>query len=137
MTTVRELGVGFVAYAPLGRGFLAGSVSGPADLGKDDLRRQSPRFQDENLRLNERIAAAVRRMASRLEATPAQVALAWLLAKGPDIVPVPGTKRRRYLEDNASAAELELSAVDLGELDRAIPPGAAAGDRYSDMSTRV
>lgn len=89
LPTVRKLGIGFVAYAPLGRGCLAGSVSGPADLGQDDLRRQSPRFHEKNLRINERIAAAVRRMADRLGATPAQVALAWLLAKGPDIVPVP------------------------------------------------
>ncbi len=137
LPAVRQLGIGFVPYAPLGRGFLAGSVSGPADLGDDDLRRQSPRFQEDNVRRNARIVAAVRRLADRLGASPAQVALAWLLSKGPDIVPVAGTKRRRYLEDNAAAANLTLSEADLAELERAIPPNAAAGDRYSDMTTRV
>jgi len=137
LTTVRELGVGFVAYAPLGRGFLAGSVSSPDDLAEDDLRRGSPRFAPENMGRNERIAATVQGLAARAGVTPAQLALAWLLAQGNDIVPLPGTKRRRYLEQNVAAAEVELTPAELADLDAAVPRGAAAGDRYADMRTRV
>ena len=137
LDTARELGVGFVAYAPLGRGFLAGSVKRVDDLAQDDLRRGSPRFQEENLRRNEQIAETVQRLAARAGVTPAQLALAWLLAQGPDIIPLPGTKRRRYLEQNVAAADLELTLEELGDLDSAVPRGAAAGDRYSDMRTRV
>jgi aryl-alcohol dehydrogenase-like predicted oxidoreductase len=137
LTTVRELGVGFVAYAPLGRGFLAGSVSSPDDLAEDDLRRGSPRFAPENMGRNERIAATVQGLAARAGVTPAQLALAWLLAQGNDIVPLPGTKRRRYLEQNVAAAEVELTPAELADLDAAVPRGAAAGDRYPDMQTRV
>ncbi|MEA2361042.1 MAG: hypothetical protein QOD71_187 [Thermoleophilaceae bacterium] len=137
LTTVRELGVGFVAYAPLGRGFLAGSVSSPDDLAEDDLRRGSPRFAPENMGRNERIAATVQGLAARAGVTPAQLALAWLLAQGNDIVPLPGTKRRRYLEQNVAAAEVELTPAELADLDAAVPRGVAAGDRYPDMQTRV
>ncbi len=137
LSTVRELGVGFVAYAPLGRGFLAGSVSSPDDLADDDLRRGSPRFAAENMGRNEGIAARVQGLAARAGVTPAQLALAWLLAQGDDIIPVPGTKRRRYLEQNVASAEVQLTRAELADLDAAVPRGAAAGDRYQDMQTRV
>jgi aryl-alcohol dehydrogenase-like predicted oxidoreductase len=134
LPTVRELGIGFVAYSPLGRGFLTGRFASPDDISEGDFRRHNPRFQGENFERNREIVTAVRRMADQKGVTPAQLALAWVLAHGDDIVPIPGTKRRRYLEENVAASDIELTSDDLGALDEAAPPGAAAGERYPDMS---
>ncbi len=130
----RELGIGFVPYAPLGRGFLAGRFHGPDELEPDDTRRDHPRFQGENLRQNQALAERVRRLAQEKGWTPAQLALAWLLHQGEDIVPIPGTKRRERLEENAGAVDIRLSAEDLGRLEEEVPPGAAAGQRYPDSA---
>ncbi len=126
----RELGVSFVAYSPLGRGFLTGSIGKDADLAANDFRRISPRFQGDNLERNLRLVDVVKTLAAARGATPGQVALAWLLHQGKDIVPIPGTKRIKYLEENVAAASLTLSTDELARLDQALPPGAAAGDRY-------
>jgi len=126
----RDLGVSFVAYSPLGRGFLTGSIGKDADLAANDFRRISPRFQGDNLERNLRIVDVVKTLAAARGATPGQVALAWLLHQGKDIVPIPGTKRIKYLEENVAAAPLTLSTDELARLDQALPPGAAAGDRY-------
>lgn len=126
----RELGVSFVAYSPLGRGMLTGAITKPEDLAENDFRRISPRFQGDNLAANLHLVDAVKQLAAAKGGTPGQVALAWLLAQGPDILPIPGTKRIKYLEDNVGAASVTLSAEDLARLDRALPPGAAAGERY-------
>ncbi|HRR26851.1 MAG TPA: aldo/keto reductase [Acidobacteriota bacterium] len=130
LPTVRELGIGFVAYSPLGRGFLTGKIKRIEDLPEDDYRRHSPRFQGENFQRNLDLVAAVERMAARKGCTPAQLALAWVLAQGEDVVPIPGTKRRERLEENVKALEVRLSREDLEYLDRVLPPGAAAGERY-------
>jgi len=130
LPTCRELGVALVAYSPLGRGFLAGRVAGEGDLTADDRRRRLPRFQGENLRRNLAIVDRLRSFAAEKGFTPAQIALAWLLAKGRDVVPIPGTKRAHYVEENAAAVDIGLSDEDLRELDRIAPVGAAAGDRY-------
>jgi aryl-alcohol dehydrogenase-like predicted oxidoreductase len=135
LSTVRELGIGFVAYSPLGRGFLTGRFQRPEDIPEDDWRRRMPRFQGENFQANLRLVERVKEIAARGKVTPSQIALAWLLAQGDDIVPIPGTKRRRYLEENVAAIEIELDADDLRWLDEAIPRGATAGQRYPDMST--
>ena len=135
LPTCRELGIGFVAYSPLGRGFLSGRIRSAADLAGDDFRRHNPRFQDPNLRRNLALVQTLEELAGARGCTAAQLALAWVLSRGPDVVPIPGTKRRRYLEENAAAAELELTAAELERLDEAFPPGAAAGERYPDMST--
>jgi aryl-alcohol dehydrogenase-like predicted oxidoreductase len=135
LPTVRELGIGFVPYSPLGRGFLTGAFKSAADLVEDDRRRVFPRFADENFDANLALVRVVEEIAAAHEATPAQVALAWLLAQGEDIVPIPGTKRRTYLEENAGAVNVHLTPEDLARLDEAFPVGAAAGDRYPDMST--
>jgi len=135
LPAVRELGIGFVAYSPLGRGFLSGRIKSPADLVPDDFRRQAPRFQDENLRRNLALLERVEEMAREKGVTPAQLALAWVMAKGRDIVPIPGTKRRAYLEENVAAASIALTREDVARLDEAVPPGATAGPRYADMST--
>jgi aryl-alcohol dehydrogenase-like predicted oxidoreductase len=135
LPTVRELGIGFVAYSPLGRGFLSGRIRSVDDLDEDDFRRRAPRFQGENLEKNLDLAAKVEELAEQKGVTPGQLALAWVLAQGDDIVPIPGTKRVKYLEENVVAAEVELTAEELRELDEAFPPGAAAGDRYANMST--
>jgi aryl-alcohol dehydrogenase-like predicted oxidoreductase len=135
LETVRELGVGFVAYSPLGRGFLAGRFSSPEELSDDDFRRRHPRMSGENFDLNRALAEKVREIAEQKGCTPAQLALAWVLSRGDDVVPIPGTKRRTYLEQNAAASELELTEDELRELDEAFPPGAAAGQRYADMSS--
>src|SRR6266404_2373482 len=132
LDTCRELGIGFVSYSPLGRGFLAGRFSGPDDLAEDDFRRNHPRFTGENLERNSEIAERVKELADAKGVTPAQIALAWVLSRGDDVVPIPGTKRRTYLEQNAAAVDVELTADELSELDAL---GAAAGDRYSDMSS--
>jgi aryl-alcohol dehydrogenase-like predicted oxidoreductase len=131
----RELGIGFVAYSPLGRGFLAGRFSSPDDLDAGDSRRGNPRFAEENIERNRRLADHVKDLATAKGATPAQVALAWVLSRGDDVVAIPGTKRRRYLEENAAAASLELSPEELSALEHEFPPNAASGERESDMST--
>lgn len=128
----RELGIGFVPYSPLGRGFLTGQVKRAEDYEEGDYRRHDPRYQGENFDANMRAVATVAAVAERHGATPAQVALAWLLHQGDDIVPIPGTKRRDRLEENAGAASLRLSAADLAELDAAAPVGATAGERYGN-----
>jgi aryl-alcohol dehydrogenase-like predicted oxidoreductase len=125
----RELGIGFVAYSPLGRGFLTGQVKRAEEYGPDDVRRNHPRFQGDNFDRNMRVVEAVRRLADREGCTPAQVVLAWLLHKGQDIVPIPGTKRRTYLRENVAAASVRLTPEDLADLTRDVP-AVAAGDRY-------
>jgi aryl-alcohol dehydrogenase-like predicted oxidoreductase len=135
LPTVRELGIGFVAYSPLGRGFLTGELQKPEDLAPDDRRRIFPRFQGENFAKNLELVAAVRALAARRQVTAAQLALAWVLARGEDLVPIPGTKRRKYLEDNVGAVSIQLSPAELAELDRVAPKGVAAGTRYPDMSS--
>ncbi len=126
----RELGIGYVAYSPLGRGFLSGKIRDTGALSAADRRRQHPRFQPENLPRNLALLQGVEELAKTKGCTPAQIALAWVLAKGDDIVPIPGTKRRTYLEEDARAADLSLSADEVRRLDRLMPPGAAAGERY-------
>ena len=128
---LRELGIGLVPFAPLGRGFLAGSVKRAEEYPPSDFRHDDPRYQGENFDANMRAAATVRELAAEMGATPAQVALAWLLHKGEDLVPIPGTKRRRYLEENIAAAKLLLDAQTMRRLDAALPPGKVAGPRYS------
>jgi aryl-alcohol dehydrogenase-like predicted oxidoreductase len=128
LPTCRELGIGFVAYSPLGRGFLSGRFASPDELAQDDFRRSQPRFQGENLEANMRIVAKLREIAEEKDVTPAQLALAWVLAQGEDIVPIPGTKRRNYLEENAAAADVELTDKELARIDEELP--AVSGDRY-------
>jgi aryl-alcohol dehydrogenase-like predicted oxidoreductase len=135
LPTTRELGIGFVPYSPLGRGFLSGRFSSPDDIPEGDFRRSNPRFQGENFERNMGIVDRVRELADEKGATPAQLALAWVLAQGDDVVPIPGTKRRSYLEENVAATEVSLSEDDLMRLDQAAPPGETAGDRYPDMSS--
>ena len=132
LKTCRELGIGFVAYSPLGRGFLTGAYRTADALHETDFRRGSPRFQDENIKKNLALVERIERIASRIPCTPAQIALAWLLAQGGDIVPIPGTKRRVYLEDNVGAVDVTLTPEDLRALDEAAPAGAAAGLRYPE-----
>jgi aryl-alcohol dehydrogenase-like predicted oxidoreductase len=134
LPTVRELGIGFVAYSPLGRGFLSGQIQSPDDFAPDDFRRTNPRFQHENFQRNLELVERVKEIAAEKGVTPGQLALAWLLHQGDDIVPIPGTKRVKYLEENVAAADIELSEEDLARIDEAAPAGAAAGDRYPDMS---
>jgi aryl-alcohol dehydrogenase-like predicted oxidoreductase len=134
LPTVRELGIGFVAYSPLGRGFLSGQIQSPDDFAEDDFRRANPRFQGENFQRNLQLVERVEEIAAEKDVTPGQLAIAWLLHQGEDIVPIPGTKRRKYLEENVAAADVSLSRDDLQRIDEAAPAGAAAGDRYSDMS---
>lgn len=134
LPTVRELGIGFVAYSPLGRGFLTGQIKHFEDLSADDFRRYSPRFQGENFQKNLELVKHVETMAEAKGVTPGQLALAWVLAQGQDIVPIPGTKRRSYLEENVTAATIELTPADLATLDAVMPPGAASGARYPETS---
>jgi len=134
LAVTRELGIGFVAYSPLGRGFLTGRFRSLADLAPDDFRRSGPRFQPENFERNLAIVRVVDAMAAEKRITPAQLAIAWVMAKGDDIVPIPGTKRLRYLDENLAAAGVRLTPADVARLDAAVPRGAAAGDRYADMS---
>jgi len=129
--TVRELGIGYVAYSPLGRGFLTGQIRRIEDLPDDDYRRNAPRFQGDNFQRNLDLVAEVERMAGEKGCSAAQLALAWVLAQGDDIVPIPGSKRRRNLEDNVGAVQVRLDVEDLQRLDRILPPGAAAGERYA------
>ena len=134
LPTVRELGIGFVSYSPLGRGFLSGRWSSPEEIPAGDFRRANPRFRGENFTRNMAIVERVRELAEAKDATPAQLALAWVMARGEDVVPIPGTKRVAYLEENVAANAIELTPEDLLALDEAIPVGAAAGERYPDMS---
>ncbi|GHH96122.1 aldo/keto reductase [Streptomyces capillispiralis] len=130
LASLRELGIGFVAYSPLGRGFLSGRITSVDDLPEVDFRRIAPRFQGANFDRNLEVVRAVVELAARKEVTPSQLALAWVLAQGDDVVALPGTKRRAYLEENVAASRLELTAEDLKTLDEIAPPGVAAGDRY-------
>jgi aryl-alcohol dehydrogenase-like predicted oxidoreductase len=125
-----ELGVGFVPYSPLGRGFLTGQIKRFEDLAQDDYRRQSPRFQGENFARNLELVAHIERLAKAKGCTPAQLALAWVLARGRDLVPIPGTKRRKYLDENLGALDVKLTEKDLADIEAIAPPGVAAGDRY-------
>jgi len=136
LATCRELGIGFVAYSPLGRGFLSGRFKKPEDLAADDYRRNNPRFQGENFSRNLALAQAVQAMAREKKCTPSQLALAWVLAQGEDIVPIPGTKRRRYIEENAKATEVVLSPEELRRIDRAIPRNSASGLRYPEAGMK-
>lgn len=128
----RELGVGFVAYSPLGRGFLTGQIKSPQDLAPDDWRHQSPRFQGENFQRNLKLVDRIKEIAAAKRCTPAQLALAWVQTQGEDIVPIPGTKRRKYLEENVAALGIRLTAEDLRRIDEVAPRGAAVGTRYSE-----
>jgi aryl-alcohol dehydrogenase-like predicted oxidoreductase len=134
LPTCRELGVGFVAYSPLGRGFLTGAIKDIEDLEADDWRRNNPRFQGENLTRNLELVRRVEEIAARKKMKPSQVALAWVLARGDDIVPIPGTKRMAYLGENAAAVDIALSEDDLRTIDELFPRGAAAGNRYPDVA---
>lgn len=133
LPTCRELGIGFVAYSPLGRGFLTGQVKRAEEYGPDDVRRNHPRFQGENFDRNMKIVEAVKRLAARKNCTPAQLALAWLLHQGQDIVPIPGTKRRTYLQENIAAVSVALTPQELAELAHELPAGAT-GDRYPSQA---
>lgn len=135
LPTVRELGVGFVAYSPLGRGFLSGKYKKPEDLPEDDFRRHHPRFQGENFEQNLRLVERIEQIAAEKQVSAGQLALSWVLAQGEDIVPIPGTKHRAYLEENVAAGEVVLSEEDLARIDEAAPAGGTAGQRYANMST--
>jgi len=137
LPTCRELGIGFVAYSPLGRGFLTGQFKRFEDLAADDYRRLSPRFQGENFQKNLELVSRVEAIAKEKGCTPAQLALAWVLAQGEDIVPIPGTKRRKYLEDNVGALNVQLTPEDLRRLEEVFPHGAAAGLRYPENMMKV
>jgi len=132
LSTCRELGIGFVAYSPLGRGFLGGQIRRYEDFAPDDFRRNVPRFQGVNFQKNLDLVRKIEEIAKEKHCTAPQLALAWVLMQGKDIVPIPGTKRRKYLEDNAAASELQLSQQDLARLDEVLPPNAVAGNRYAD-----
>jgi aryl-alcohol dehydrogenase-like predicted oxidoreductase len=135
LPTVRELGIGFVAYSPLGRGFLSGRFKSPDDFGEGDFRSWHPRFQGENFQRNLELVERVKEIADEKGVTAGQLALAWVLAQGDDIVPIPGTTTIRHLEENIAAAEIALTDEDLERLDEAAPKGVAAGARYADMSS--
>jgi aryl-alcohol dehydrogenase-like predicted oxidoreductase len=132
LATCRELGIGFVAYSPLGRGFLTGQIKRYEDLAEDDFRRHSPRFQGDNFRKNLELVRRIEQMAAAKHCRPAQLALAWVLAQGEDIVPIPGTKRRKYLEENVGALDVQLTPADLQQIDALAPRAAAAGLRYPE-----
>ncbi len=134
LAVCRELGIGFVAYSPLGRGFLTGALTSPSQFGEGDRRHVLPRFSAENFDKNLALVARVQELANARKVSPAQLALAWVLAKGDDIVPIPGTKRRKYVEENLAAAALALTPDELAALDAAVPKGVAVGSRYPDMS---
>jgi aryl-alcohol dehydrogenase-like predicted oxidoreductase len=129
---LRQLGIGMVPFSPLGRGFLTGTAKRAEEYPDDDFRRGDPRYQGKNFDANMRAASAVQELARRKDATPGQIALAWLLHKGDDVVPIPGTKRRKYLEENIAAVAVELSPEEMAELDRALPPEKVAGPRYNE-----
>ncbi len=134
LATVRELGIGFVPYSPLGRGFLTGAITKPEDLAADDWRLHNPRFQGENFAKNLKLVEAVRDLARKKGCTPSQLALAWVLAQGDDIVPIPGTKRRKYLDENIRAADVTLTPEDRATIDQIMPPGSASGTRYPEAA---
>jgi aryl-alcohol dehydrogenase-like predicted oxidoreductase len=129
--TLRQLGIGVVAYSPLGRGFLSGRITSPDDFGEDDFRRGHPRFTGENFARNLELVERVRQLAAAKGVTPSQLAIAWVLSRGDDVVPIPGTKRRGYLEENAGALEVELTADDLAAIEEVTPRGSVAGERYT------
>jgi aryl-alcohol dehydrogenase-like predicted oxidoreductase len=135
LQTIRELGIGFVAYSPLGRGFLTGQIKSLDDFEEGDFRRNNPRFMGENFRQNLELVDRVKAIATEKNCTPGQLALAWLLAQGDDIVPIPGTRHTEYLQENIDAVDIELTDEDLQGLNEAAPKGATAGERYPDMST--
>ena len=137
LNTVRELGIGFVAYSPLGRGFLTAKIASLDDLADNDWRRSMPRFEQENFRRNIELVEKIKELAAKKGCSPAQLALAWLLAQGDDIVPIPGTKRRKYLEENIGALDVHLTPEELAEIDAMLPAGAAAGSRYSAPGLRT
>ncbi|EJN09558.1 aldo/keto reductase [Herbaspirillum sp. YR522] len=137
LAACRRLGIGFVAYSPLGRGFLTGAIGKPDELAADDFRRSNPRFAADNFERNMALVEQVRQLAQRKQCTPAQLALAWVLAQDPHIVPIPGTKRRRYLEENAGAASVTLDPADLTQLAEVFAPGAVAGERYTAASMKM
>jgi aryl-alcohol dehydrogenase-like predicted oxidoreductase len=132
LPTCRELGVSYIAYSPLGRGFLSGSIQAEADLPEDDRRRQHPRFQGDNFGKNLALVRRIQDIAKAKGVTPSQLVLAWLLARGGDVVPIPGTKRRAYLDENAGAVGVALTAEEIAQIDAAMPPGAGAGTRYPE-----
>jgi aryl-alcohol dehydrogenase-like predicted oxidoreductase len=135
LPTARELGIALVAYSPISRGLLSGTLAPVEELPDDDFRKHQPRFTGENAVRNEALVAEVRKIAEEVGCTPAQLSLAWLLAQGEDVIPIPGTKRLRYLEENAAAADVTLTSAQLAALDAAVPAGAVAGDRYANMSS--
>jgi aryl-alcohol dehydrogenase-like predicted oxidoreductase len=137
LTTVRELGIGFVAYSPLGRGFLTGQFKAIEDLPADDYRRNAPRFQGENFQTNLELVKKIKELAAVKGCTPSQLALAWVLAQGVDIVPIPGTKRIKYLEENLAAVNLRLTPEELAQIDAVLPAGAAAGPRYPAQAMKA
>jgi aryl-alcohol dehydrogenase-like predicted oxidoreductase len=137
LATVRNLGIGFVAYSPLGRGFLTGQIRCFEDLPPDDYRRHTPRFQGENFEKNLEWVARIEEIAAGKGVSAAQVALAWVLAQGDDIVPIPGTTRREHLEENLAALEIVLNEEDLSRIEAAMPPGAASGKRYPETAMRM
>jgi aryl-alcohol dehydrogenase-like predicted oxidoreductase len=137
LPAARELGIGFVAYSPLGRGFLSGQLKRAEDLAPDDWRRNHPRFQGDNFQKNLDLVARVQQLAREKKCTPSQLALAWLLAQGPDVAPIPGTKRRAYLEENARAVDVTLTDADLRRLEELFPRGVAAGARYGEAAMRT
>lgn len=137
LAACRRLGVGFVAYSPLGRGFLTGTIRRPEDFAEDDYRRTSPRFQGENFTRNLHLVEQIETLARQKGCKPSQLALAWVLAQGEDIIPIPGTKRRRYLEENIEAVAIELTPVERAELDSFFPPDAVAGSRYPEEMMRM
>ena len=134
LDTVRALGIGFVAYSPIGRGFLTGAIRSIDDLGEDDFRRDNPRFAGENFTRNLDLVNRVREIATEKGVSPSQLALAWVLVQGDDVVPIPGTKHRTYIEENAAADDIVLTEAERLRLDEVFPPGVAAGDRYADMT---
>jgi aryl-alcohol dehydrogenase-like predicted oxidoreductase len=133
----RELGIGFVAYSPLGRGFLTGQFSKVEDFPEDDYRRHSPRFQGENFRKNLDLVRRIEEIAREKSCKPSQLALAWVLAQGQDIVPIPGTKHRKFLEDNVAAVDLKLTPEDLRRIEEIFPSGVAAGERYPEHMMKI
>jgi aryl-alcohol dehydrogenase-like predicted oxidoreductase len=137
LPTVRELGIGFVAYSPLGRGFLTGQFKSIDDLAPEDFRRHAPRFQAENFQKNLDLVTRIEELAMAKGCTPSQLALAWVLAQGEDIVPIPGTKRARYLDENLGALRVGLTPEELEQIDRILPAGAAAGDRYDAQAMQA
>jgi aryl-alcohol dehydrogenase-like predicted oxidoreductase len=137
LATVRELGIGFVAYSPLGRGFLAGQFKRPEDLAPGDWRRQAPRFQGENFQKNLKLVDHIEALAKKKKSTPAQVALAWLLAQGEDVVPIFGAKRRARIEENVKAIDITFTAAELEGINRLVPKGIAAGARYPERAMRA